>query len=287
MAIPASKTALCDPYPTVSRAQFESLKALDGEQFEALAFLRAFTHGWGNSTQHRRETSHSGPCGSAVDRRRDGARRSCPASTRGVCRGTAALRHSARQPIRLRPSPRQISRTLCSHPGFLPVCVRSGRDHHLPVPRRPSSKERSAPVSVPGREGAADSPDRRVRIAGSRQPRRFGVALVLRHRAVRQPVRRALDVRRSAKALPRLPEAACWLANPVRIGESSRILLEWHGTELMCLRGHGLLYVPEWPAIWSARQSWMALGPSWRGLFSAQRLGESDSHTPIPFLTRP
>jgi hypothetical protein len=57
------------------------------------------------------------------------------------------------------------------------------------------------------------------------------------------------------------------LANPVRIGESSRILLEWHGTELMCPRGHGLLYVPEWPAIWSGRQSWMALGPSWDGLF--------------------
>ena len=57
------------------------------------------------------------------------------------------------------------------------------------------------------------------------------------------------------------------LANPVRIGESSRILLAWHGTELMCLRGHGMLYVPEWPAIWSRRQRWLDLGPSWGGLF--------------------
>jgi hypothetical protein len=65
----------------------------------------------------------------------------------------------------------------------------------------------------------------------------------------------------------RCPVCLRLLANPVRIGESSRILLEWHGTELMCLRGHGLLYVPEWPAIWSGRQRWMHLGPSWGGLF--------------------
>jgi hypothetical protein len=65
----------------------------------------------------------------------------------------------------------------------------------------------------------------------------------------------------------RCPVCLRLLANPVRIGESSRILLEWHGTELMCLRGHGLLYVPEWPAIWSGRQRWMGLGASWGGLF--------------------
>lgn len=65
----------------------------------------------------------------------------------------------------------------------------------------------------------------------------------------------------------RCPVCLRLLANPVRIGESSRILLEWRGTELMCLRGHGLLYVPEWPAIWSRRQRWMHLGPSWGGLF--------------------
>ena len=65
----------------------------------------------------------------------------------------------------------------------------------------------------------------------------------------------------------RCPVCLRLLANPVRIGEPSRILLEWHGTELMCLRGHGLLYVPEWPAIWSGRQRWMGLGASWGGLF--------------------
>jgi hypothetical protein len=65
----------------------------------------------------------------------------------------------------------------------------------------------------------------------------------------------------------RCPVCLRLLANPVRMGEPSRILLEWHGTELMCLRGHGMLYVPEWPAIWSGRQRWMDLGPSWGGLF--------------------
>ncbi len=65
----------------------------------------------------------------------------------------------------------------------------------------------------------------------------------------------------------RCPVCLRKLTNPVRIGESSRILLEWHGTELMCVRGHGLLYVPEWPAIWSSRQQWVELGPSWGKLF--------------------
>lgn len=65
----------------------------------------------------------------------------------------------------------------------------------------------------------------------------------------------------------RCPVCLRLLANPVRMGESSRILLEWHGTELVCQRGHGLLYVPEWPAIWSGRQRWVVLGSSWGGLF--------------------
>jgi hypothetical protein len=65
----------------------------------------------------------------------------------------------------------------------------------------------------------------------------------------------------------RCPVCLRLLARPVRIGESSRILLEWHGTELMCDRGHGLLYVPEWPAIWSGRNRWLDLGASWSGLF--------------------
>jgi hypothetical protein len=65
----------------------------------------------------------------------------------------------------------------------------------------------------------------------------------------------------------RCPVCLCMVGNPVRIGGPSRILLEWHGMESMCLRGHGLLYDPEWPALWSGGQRWDDLGPSWSGLF--------------------
>jgi hypothetical protein len=65
----------------------------------------------------------------------------------------------------------------------------------------------------------------------------------------------------------RCPVCLCMLANPVRIGDSSRMLLEWHGVESMCLRGHGFLYDPEWPALWSGGQRWDDLGASWSGLF--------------------
>ena len=65
----------------------------------------------------------------------------------------------------------------------------------------------------------------------------------------------------------RCPVCLRHLANPVRIGHSSRMLLEWHGTELMCLQGHGLLHIPERPSIWFSAQRWMDLGPSWSGLF--------------------
>jgi len=66
----------------------------------------------------------------------------------------------------------------------------------------------------------------------------------------------------------RCPVCLRLLSNPVRIGGSSRILLEWHGTELICLQGHGVLHVPERPAIWFSKQRWVTLDATWRGLFS-------------------
>lgn len=62
------------------------------------------------------------------------------------------------------------------------------------------------------------------------------------------------------------------LENPVRIGQTSHMFLEWSGTELVCLRGHGLLHVPEAHAIWFTRQRWHYLDPSWGELFRHQRL---------------
>ena len=74
----------------------------------------------------------------------------------------------------------------------------------------------------------------------------------------------------------RCPVCLRLLANPVRIGGSSRILLEWHGTELMCQRGHGLLYVPAWPAIWSGQDQWLKLDSSWTDFFPDRAAGNGN-----------
>ncbi|HEX4136261.1 MAG TPA: hypothetical protein VHY84_16725 [Bryobacteraceae bacterium] len=57
----------------------------------------------------------------------------------------------------------------------------------------------------------------------------------------------------------RCPTCLRILDKPVRMGSRSRILLEWSGTELLCLRGHGVMHVPESPAIWFTKQRWMSL----------------------------
>jgi hypothetical protein len=60
----------------------------------------------------------------------------------------------------------------------------------------------------------------------------------------------------------------CKLSHPARVGEASRNFLAWHGTELMCADGHGLLHVPELPTCWFATQRWMYLDASWSALFA-------------------
>ena len=66
----------------------------------------------------------------------------------------------------------------------------------------------------------------------------------------------------------RCPVCLRLLANPVRMGVASHLLLEWYGTELICLKGHGLLHVPEIPTSSYSGQRWLRLDPSWRELFS-------------------
>lgn len=66
----------------------------------------------------------------------------------------------------------------------------------------------------------------------------------------------------------RCPVCLRVLTNPTRIGSSSQMFLEWYGTELICLRGHGMLHVPEIPSSSYATQRWHDLDPSWSGLFS-------------------
>jgi hypothetical protein len=65
----------------------------------------------------------------------------------------------------------------------------------------------------------------------------------------------------------RCPVCLRKLKNPVRVGHPSRNFLAWHGTELMCDRGHGLLHIPEMATSWFGTQRWLDLDPSWKSLF--------------------
>lgn len=58
----------------------------------------------------------------------------------------------------------------------------------------------------------------------------------------------------------RCPNCLRLLDKPVRMGSGSRMLLEWNGTELICLRGHGVMHIPESPAIWFDKPRWVSLG---------------------------
>ena len=66
----------------------------------------------------------------------------------------------------------------------------------------------------------------------------------------------------------RCPVCLHVLTNPVSVGHPSRNFLAWHGTELMCTKGHGLLHVPEMATSWFSTQRWLCLDPSWKALFS-------------------
>jgi hypothetical protein len=66
----------------------------------------------------------------------------------------------------------------------------------------------------------------------------------------------------------RCPECLRLLAHPTRIGRPSQTLLEWYGTEFMCVKGHGLLHVPEAPTTSFGTHRWLRLDRSWSDLFS-------------------
>ncbi len=51
------------------------------------------------------------------------------------------------------------------------------------------------------------------------------------------------------------------------VGCPGRILLDWAGTELVCIEGHGMLHVPEMVSSWQEPERWTALDESWTGLF--------------------
>jgi hypothetical protein len=65
----------------------------------------------------------------------------------------------------------------------------------------------------------------------------------------------------------RCPECLRLLAHPARIGLPSQTFLEWYGTEFACVKGHGLMHVPEIPTVSFRTQNWVQLDRSWSGLF--------------------
>lgn len=65
----------------------------------------------------------------------------------------------------------------------------------------------------------------------------------------------------------RCPECLRLLSSPARVGQASCNFLSWNGTELFCVRGHGLLHIPELPTSWFSTQRWLCLDASWACLF--------------------
>jgi hypothetical protein len=64
----------------------------------------------------------------------------------------------------------------------------------------------------------------------------------------------------------RCPVCLRLLASPASIGQPAHTFLDWYGTELFCVKGHGLLHVPTIPTTYST-QRWLDLDASWSGLF--------------------
>lgn len=64
----------------------------------------------------------------------------------------------------------------------------------------------------------------------------------------------------------RCPVCLRLLSHPTEIGSPAQMLFGWFGTELLCARGHGFLYVPGTITSWSGSQRWHYLGPDWATL---------------------
>jgi MacB-like periplasmic core domain len=52
------------------------------------------------------------------------------------------------------------------------------------------------------------------------------------------------------------------------VGCPGCILLDWAGTELVCMEGHGMLHVPEMASSWQEPEQWTKLDESWMALFA-------------------
>jgi hypothetical protein len=57
------------------------------------------------------------------------------------------------------------------------------------------------------------------------------------------------------------------LGMAAHVGCPGCLLLNWAGTELVCMEGHGMLHVPEMAASWQEPDCWTSLDDSWQELF--------------------
>jgi hypothetical protein len=57
------------------------------------------------------------------------------------------------------------------------------------------------------------------------------------------------------------------LGMAAHVGCTGCLLLDWAGTELVCVEGHGMLHVPEMVACWQDPDRWTVLDETWQGLF--------------------
>jgi len=53
----------------------------------------------------------------------------------------------------------------------------------------------------------------------------------------------------------------------MRVGCPGCMLLDWAGTELVCVEGHGMLHVPDVVSSWNKPDHWTSLDDSWQALF--------------------
>ena len=57
------------------------------------------------------------------------------------------------------------------------------------------------------------------------------------------------------------------LGMAAHVGCPGCLLLDWAGTELVCVEGHGMLHVPEMAASWQEPDKWTFLDETWQELF--------------------
>ncbi len=70
----------------------------------------------------------------------------------------------------------------------------------------------------------------------------------------------------------RCPVCLHRLAHPVRVGTYAQTFLGWNGTEAICLKGHGALYVEYENASHTSRMEWVGMDSTWTGLFTAHHI---------------